>query len=135
MASEQRCLRPATYHLRFLATYHLLQLRLMLEGELEQRVVTLEPEFLADIGAMIFDRTVMDEQLLRYRFARFALCHHTQDAALRRREIGQFRLFRGERLGAATTMYQISCERRRDVVVALGHRPKCVHDLRQGTIF
>src|SRR3974377_2425846 len=106
MPSDQRCLRPATHHLRFLATYHLLQLGLMLEGALEQCVVTLEPEFLADIGAVVFDRTVMDEQFLRYRFARFALCHHTQDAALGRREIGQSRLFSDERLGAAATMYQ-----------------------------
>ena len=59
--SGQRCLRPATSHVGFLATYHLLQLRLMLEGELEQRVVTLEPELLADVGAVVFDRTVMDE--------------------------------------------------------------------------
>jgi hypothetical protein len=38
-----------------------LQLQLVLEREPQQRALTLEPKLLADIGAVVFNRSVMDE--------------------------------------------------------------------------
>ena len=57
-----------------------LQLRLVLEGEFEQRVVAVEAEFLADVGAVVFDRAVVDEEFGGDLFARFVVGDQVQDA-------------------------------------------------------
>ena len=57
-----------------------LQLRLVIERKLEQRMTALEVEFLANAGAMVFDGAVTDEEFRPDLFAGFVLCNQFQDA-------------------------------------------------------
>jgi hypothetical protein len=50
----------------------------VLEREFTQRIVAAKTEFLANLGAVVFDRSVVNEEFLRNLFARSLTGHQAQ---------------------------------------------------------
>src|SRR5262245_36227936 len=76
------------------------ELRLVVEGEFDERVAAFEFELLADVSAMVLDRAVADEEFRRDLFAGLFLCDQFQDAPLCGGEIVEAGLGFGERVRA-----------------------------------
>lgn len=113
----------------------LLQLQPVLKRELEQGVVAVKTEFLADVGPVVFNRAVMDEQFVRDRLARFAVSHQAQDLPLGWCEILQPWLALRERLSAAAALEKMDSKRGRYVVLAVCNSPKRFDDFGQRAVF
>ena len=77
------------------------KLRFMRERELEQRVMAVEAELLADVGPVVLDRPVGDEEVGGDLLARFVAGNQVQDALLDRRQVVEARLAVSEVLRAA----------------------------------
>src|SRR5262245_423844 len=107
-----------------------LQLGLMLPCELEQAVMPVETEFLADVSAMIFHGTEMNEELSADLLARFSFGNAPQDTALGWGEIAQAWMLPGERPGPASAAEQVRRQRRADIVLSGGNSPKTLDDFR-----
>jgi hypothetical protein len=58
-----------------------LQFVFMFERKFEQRVVSAQIEFAADVGAMIFDGAEMDKKIVGDCLARFIIGNHLQNPA------------------------------------------------------
>jgi hypothetical protein len=80
----------------------------MLNRIFEQRVVVAQAEFLANVGAMVFDRVVMDKEFGGDLLAGFLIGDHLQDATFGRRQRVEVRLRLLELLRAAAAMEQLT---------------------------
>jgi hypothetical protein len=77
------------------------------ESEFYQNVTAAQIEFLADIGAVRFDRAVTDEKLFADFFARFVFGNEFQNAAFGRRQVFDAGFFIGQSGGAAAAFDEI----------------------------
>ncbi len=76
-------------HRRYTRLEFDLNLRFMLDGELQQRVGSAQSELLADVGPVIVNRARVYEQLLGDLFARFVFGNHFEHTPLGRRQLFQ----------------------------------------------
>ncbi len=83
------------------------QLGFVGESEFYQNVTAAQVEFLADIGAVRFDRSITDEKFFGNLFAGFVFGDEFENAALGRREVFDAGFFLGQSGGAATAFDEI----------------------------
>src|SRR5262245_39935775 len=110
-------------------------LRLVVEGEFDERVAAFEFELLADVGAVVLDRAVADEEFRRDLFAGLFLGDQFQDAPLCGGEIVEVGLGFGERVRTRGAIEQEGRDRRADVMIAGGHRADAVDDVGSCAVF
>ncbi len=83
------------------------QLGFVGESEFYQNVTAFQVEFLADVGAVRFDRAVTDEKFFGDFFAGFVFGDEFENAAFGRREVFDAGFFLGQSGGAAAAFDEI----------------------------
>src|SRR4029434_8521170 len=107
----------------------------MLEGEFDQRQVTVKFELAADIGAVSFDRAVADEQLSGDLFAALVLGDQLEDASFGGRQVFESGFARVQVGGALSAFEEICGEVWADVGLAGGDGFDGSYNVGDGAVF
>jgi len=108
-----------------------LELGLMLEREFEQSVGAVQAEFPADVGAVVFHRSVRKEEFGCNVLAASVIGDGAQNGPLRGSEIVERRVALSQRFGTAAPIEEIGRERCANVMLSVRNGPQTVGDLRQ----